>query len=115
MTLADPDAQAEPSPFSAIAAASSLGRRLRRIERLLGPARHEVMAIVWELHEDGDTRNTEGNRINRYYRAMFMNGTREEQLERLEQMRSDPRYQRPTRDPEPERPPANIAITVRRR
>lgn len=73
------------------------------------------MAIVWELHEDADSPNTEGNRINRYYRAMFLNGTREEQLERLEQMRSDPRYQRPTVDRVPERPPANVAISVRRR
>ena len=41
---------------------------------------------------------------------MFFGGTREEQEEELERLRSDPRYQRPSADQVPERPPADAYI-----
>ena len=78
MTLADPETQGKPSRFAAIAGASSLGRRLRRIERLLGSERHQLATIVWEITEGGVTENTLGARLNPYYTVMFFGGTREE-------------------------------------
>ena len=68
---------------------------------------------MWEISEDADTGNTGGNRINPYYRALFMNGTREEQLKELERMRSDPRYLGPSTEQELERPPAAVALLPR--
>ena len=111
MTLTEPETQGKPSPFAAIVGASSLGRRLRRIERLLGSDRHQLATIVWEIPEGAVSENTLGDRLNRYYAVMFIGGTREEQLDELERLRRDPRYQQPTVDQARERPPAACATS----
>ena len=111
MKLAEPETQGKPSPFAAIAGASSLGRRLRRIERLLGSERQQLATIVWEIPDRTNAKSTLGERINPYYIAMFIGGTREEQQKELERLRRDPRYQQPTVDPAPERPPAACAMS----
>jgi len=69
------------------------------------------MSIISEMSEDADAYRTAGERINPYYVAMFLNGTREEQQKEVERLRRDPRYQQPTVDPAPERPPAACAIS----